>query len=232
MKREGVVYPLLSGLVLSLAVAHFAFGSLNGWLNILTALGTVGAVVVSLFHDQIKDAMHPYKAEVELAKDGGLYEDEVSQWVYHLRVRNLTEGRPLQGCYVVLTGIKREGVEEDRFPVERFFPWAPAESREQSITLFTERTVDFARVTSPFFDPTKPYRFSLEFFKFFNEEKDCYEPQGGKLEAWVNPTETVRFRVEVRAQGFQQTHFVTVCWTGGLHDDMSKHLKINVGRAE
>src|SRR4051794_36954728 len=90
--------------------------------NVAAAMGTIGAVVVALFQDQLRDRLFPSsaslhletEADVTLLGERGIASSLVS--IINIRVRNDSPRRVLRRCSVVL--------EELSFPPEcAGMPW-------------------------------------------------------------------------------------------------------------
>lgn len=123
------------------------------WLSaigsIIGAVGTVGAVIVALFQDQLRDWLFPASAVLELndslkelTKFGQQKNSEMSEalvYMVHLRVRNTSGRRSLHHCSVVLEELSLqssgEGWRTQTLPVPLNFRWAPFEMRPLEIDL-------------------------------------------------------------------------------------------------
>lgn len=127
--------------------------------NLLAAVGTVGAVIVALFQDQIRRWLFPTRASITQNDPQGevtrLGEAE-SILMFHLRVVNTSRHRALRGCRVVVTEVDRHDDIDGRWvstvlAVPQPLHWAPQGLEPVSIDIPPDGTAiaDFAYYRNP-----------------------------------------------------------------------------------
>lgn len=109
--------------------------------NVFAAIGTVGAVIVALFQDQIRNLIFPASATIELDDPEGEFTllggfERIR--MFHLRIRNTSRNRVLHRCVVLLDEVSRPSKvdgpwEARKLPVPLPLHWAPSETQPLEI---------------------------------------------------------------------------------------------------
>lgn len=122
--------------------------------NVFAAIGTVGAVIVALFREELRDWLSPVGASINLRDPAGeltyVNSGQEPMYLFHLRVRNLSRRRLLRSCRIVITEVSTEtaegGWQTRTLAVPLPLHWAPAELQPLEIDLPAgqEAIADFA----------------------------------------------------------------------------------------
>ncbi len=219
---------LIGTLAVLAGIVPFAYLQISEAINAEIAILTMYGVFVALFQEQIKAFIFPWELALEIVKPP-ICEKQIKVWVFHMRVINKTAGRPLKDCQVLLSGIKR-GAKAERIPVARTFRWAPAENRDLTATIWTDKILDFARLPAND-SPENPHKFFLTFYQYFDKAANRYVDQGGSLMSWVETGENVDFTIQIRTEDFEKNYSVLVSWDGNWNEnesELEKHLQFSI----
>jgi hypothetical protein len=132
---------------------------LNWAVNLFSALGTIGAVIVALFGDQIRRWLWPPRLQIQLADDVGVQtryrlqaSDRLprgsSRW-YHIRVQNPSRWSPVSSVQVFILRIEETDAEGEFTPTwigELPIRWRYQEARPLTITLGPAMDADACNV--------------------------------------------------------------------------------------
>jgi len=192
----------------------------NLTVNIVIAIGTVGAVIVALFGDWLKNRIFRSILSAEVIDPNG----ELTNWTngtrviyYHLKIINLRQSILVNQCRVFLKEISKKNNNQQFVKLPLIVPptlqWAPAESSPQALDFITERVLDIGYVTEG------SDTFFLSIFPKFNNFK-----------GYIKANETFRYTLEILSNN-SKTKIVTleISWDGTWHEnpvDMSEALRI------
>jgi hypothetical protein len=189
-------------------------------INILIALGTVGAVVVAIFGNWIMTKIFSAKLDVEiLNKEGELTKFNSGKRViyYHLRIIN-KKSIIVKNCRVFLKKIQKLQTDGQYLDLPLAVPprylWAPAESSPEKNDIVTEQVLDFGYITEG------SNQITLSVTPIFNNFKGIQ----GKNESF-------RYLLEIIADNYRPKKLITIQifwdgkWTENLNE-MEKSLVI------
>jgi len=227
-----------------LAVTDYEWAQLV--INVLVAIGTIGAVIVALFGNWIQARWFGPKVTIE-AHDlkGSLWPDSEGrmQIFYFLKVKNSRHWAPARGVRVVLTDLEAGGPDGNfqRFdvPIPWQFCWSPSETSETAQIITDERVFDFGHLLGPIVEKT----IESAAGKFIIVE---HRAEPGFWPKWYShPIALDHFRLKTGKGGMIRYHLrpvgenfhcekstvVQVSWDGVYTEDLRdlpKHLQIRI----
>jgi hypothetical protein len=188
----------------------------------LTAIGTIGAVIVALFNEPIKNRFYRVRLAVEVLDSRGELTTFFNNGIgtptifYHLRVTNLTKNRMAHKCRILLKEIQRFNSATNDFEsvplaVPPRFVWAPSDTSPDAVDFITEHILDFGYLLqhSTMFQPTETPRFNN--FRGFIQAN---ERVNYILEVYANNAKPFKVKIECEWDGqwnsnlqIMSTHF-------------------------
>lgn len=199
------------------------------WANlivqILIAVGTIGAVIVALGGDWIRSKLaSPDLILVENNLEGAptLYGDGHRAMFYTLRVENRRRWLSVrnQNCRVLLIGLSRrdpsDNFQPEPLPFPGQFVWTPAEFTPPIIEITREQVLDFGYINEndTYFIP-RLYASPIKFERYV-----------------IGPNEAVQYQLQIEAANFTSPIYVVeVTWNGQWSFDpnvMKRHLPVNL----
>jgi hypothetical protein len=195
--------------------------------SLIAAFGTVGAVVVALFRDQIYDLLQPTRVSLSIRDPAG--EPTVSNkdraYMFHFRLKNNSRHRTLSECRLLLTEVSRL-TQEGKWRVTPLavpipFRWSPSELQPLDIDIGPgrEAIADFG-----LFHVVEQY--DVEFWPALATFPSSFP------ERLINGG-TIRYRVELQARGLNLNICANfeVCSTGKWTEKFDElHEVISVRR--
>lgn len=176
--------------------------------SVLGAVGTIGAVIVALFQDQLRSWLFPRRVSLSLRDPTGeltYLNQEIAAHYFHIRVKNETS-RPLHRCRLLLVEItvlmedgKWTAVE---MPVPLPFTWGLAEIQPLDIDIRGDETAtgDFGYFTRAIDQNTN------EVTVIFNPTLATYP---ANFKGRLVGKGTMRFHVELRADELSHPCYAT-----------------------
>ncbi|TAL72825.1 MAG: hypothetical protein EPN88_04660 [Bacteroidetes bacterium] len=175
-------------------------------VNIIVALGTVGAVIVALFGDRIKNLIFRSKLSAEVVDPRG----ELTNWgdgrrviYYHLKILNSKPSIMVNKCRVSLKEIYKRNNNSQFIKLQLVVPpdfkWAPAETSLPAINFFSEQILDFGFITegSDNFSPS-------------------ISPIWNNFKGYLKANETFRYVLEILSNNSKPKIItIEVSWDGG-----------------
>lgn len=167
----------------------------NLFSNFLIAIGTIGAVLVAIFGNWIKQRIFSAKLDVQVLNEEGeltSYTNNEQVIYFHLKVINLRKSVIVKNCRIYLKKIQKRQADSEfhdlPLSVPPRFPWAPAGSSPEAIDVVTEQVLDFGAIAEnakefkpivvPVFNSFKGNLTSNESFRYFIEIiADNYRPK-------------------------------------------------------
>ena len=195
--------------------------TISDWIQLSVGVGTILVAWAAIFGARMNNRFLPARLQITVHNPKGQLEEHPQYGpthCFHLLIRNTKPWIPITRTRILLRAASRlrRGAsrwEEIIFPVARQFVWAPSEHAPKDLTVSDAEVLDFGSLSrGRDFTPT-------------------FYPQGGSLDVRVSAGDTLRYVIELQADGYydKHVHVAEVQWDGVFpqsRDDVPEHLKI------
>jgi len=191
------------------------------YIQLLVGIGTILIAWVAIFGSRFTNRFFPARLQILLHNPNGQLEIDNAgpKYCFHLWIKNTKPWIPVNRVRILLRAASLKSGNEWQpilFPVPRQFVWAPSEHAPRDPTVSDSEILDFGLLSSGC---------------------NCFMPalyaQGGQIDVTVQAKQTVKYILDVQADGYfdRYQHIVELSWDGVFPESTTlvpDHLRINL----